>query len=268
MNQSSTPSQSVSSQPMPPAATQAATPLLSVQNLQVFYGSAPAVHNIHLQLAAGQIVTVIGPNGAGKSTLLNALMQALPVTGRVQGEIKFQQTDIRFWPIEQRVQAGLSLVPEKRELFGSMSVQDNLCLGAYVRKQARDRNYLDQLDEIYTLFPRLKERAKQQAGTLSGGERQMLALGRALMAKPKVLMLDEPSLGLAPLIVKDIFSIIDELRCRGVAILLVEQNARMALQTADYAYVLETGEIVLEGQAKDLVDNPQVIETYLGRSHT
>ena len=245
-----------------------AAPLLNLKNLCVYYGRIQAVHDVHLQLSAGQIVTVIGPNGAGKSSLLNAIMQALPATGRVEGQIEFAQADIRFWPIEQRVQAGLSLVPEKRELFASMSVEDNLRLGAYVRKQARERNYLDQLSEVYRIFPRLKERAKQQAGTLSGGERQMLAVGRALMAKPKVLMLDEPSLGLAPLIVKDIFSIIDQLRTSGVGILLVEQNARMALQTADYAYVLETGEVVLEGAAKDLIDNPKVIETYLGRSHS
>lgn len=239
-------------------------PLLKVRNLQVHYGKIEAVQDMTFELCFGQIVTIIGPNGAGKSSLLNAIMHALPVTGRVQGQIELEGCNICYWPIEQRVQAGLSLVPEKRELFASMSVEDNLRLGAYVRKQAHDKHYLSQLDVVYSLFPRLKERADQLAGTLSGGERQMLALGRALMARPKVLMLDEPSLGLAPLIVKDIFTIIQHLRTTGVAVLLVEQNARMALQAADYAYVMETGELVMHGPASELIDDSRVIETYLG----
>lgn len=238
--------------------------LLQVSDMSVSYGKIEAVRNVSIKLQAGEISAVIGPNGAGKSSLLNAMMQALPFTGSVQGLVMYQGRDISNWPIEQRVQQGLSLVPEKRELFGTMTVEENLKLGAYVRKLARERNYLDQLDVVYELFPRLQERARQQAGTLSGGERQMLAVGRALMARPKVLMLDEPSLGLAPLIVKDIFTIISRLRTIGVAILLVEQNARMALQTADYAYVLETGDLVLEGAASELIHNPKVIETYLG----
>jgi branched-chain amino acid transport system ATP-binding protein len=158
----------------------------------------------------------------------------------------------------------MCLVPEKRELFATMSVEDNLVLGAYRRKRAGERNYLDQMDVVYDLFPRLKERRVQEAGTLSGGERQMLAVGRALMAKPQLLMLDEPSLGLAPLIVKEIFHIISDLRKTGVATLLIEQNARAALQVADYGYVLETGDMTLEGPAQELAVNPRVIETYLG----
>jgi branched-chain amino acid transport system ATP-binding protein len=166
--------------------------------------------------------------------------------------------------VDKRQVRGMCLVPEKRELFSSMSVADNLLLGAYSRKRAGDRNYLDQLDTIYELFPRLKERRAQQAGTLSGGERQMLALGRALMAKPKLLMLDEPSLGLAPLITKSILHVISGLRKTGVATLLIEQNARAALQVADYGYVLETGDMTLEGPGHELASNPRVIETYLG----
>jgi len=158
----------------------------------------------------------------------------------------------------------MCLVPEKRELFASMTVEDNLQLGAFRRKRAGERNYLDQMDVVYGLFPRLRERARQEAGTLSGGERQMLAVGRALMAKPQLLMLDEPSLGLAPLIVKEIFHIINDLRRTGVATLLIEQNARAALQVADYGYVIETGDMAMEGPAAELASNPKVIETYLG----
>ena len=238
--------------------------LLKVEHLRVFYGKIEAVHDVSIELRAGQIVTMIGPNGAGKSSMLNALMNALPATGGAHGQVLYQGSDISHWPIEMRVQQGLCLVPEKRELFSTMTVEENLKLGAYVRKVAREKHYLDQLDDVYELFPRLKERARQQAGTLSGGERQMLAVGRALMAKPKVLMLDEPSLGLAPLIVKDIFAIISRLRDKGVAVLLVEQNARAALQTADYGYVLETGDMVLKGPAQALQSDPKVVETYLG----
>ena len=172
--------------------------------------------------------------------------------------------DLAGVAIESRVARGMCLVPEKRELFATMTVEDNLQLGSYRRYKAGERNYGDQLDEVYRLFPRLKERRKQDAGTLSGGERQMLAVGRALMAKPRLLMLDEPSLGLAPLIVKEIFHIIVSLKETGVAILLVEQNARAALQVADYAYVLETGDIALEGPAEQLANDPKVIDTYLG----
>ncbi len=239
-------------------------PILKVEHLHVHYGKIEALRDLTLAIEPGRIVTVIGPNGAGKSTLLNTVMGALPATGRAQGRICCLGSDIAGWEIEQRVQLGLSLVPEKRELFGSMTVEDNLRLGAYPRKAAGERNFMDQLDVVYALFPRLRERTRQHAGTLSGGERQMLAVGRALMAKPRVLMLDEPSLGLAPLIVAEIFRIIAQLRETGVATLLVEQNARAALQIADYGYVLETGELALEGPAAELAANPRVIETYLG----
>jgi branched-chain amino acid transport system ATP-binding protein len=241
-----------------------AVPILEVQGLSVLYGKIEALHAAAITVRPGQIVSVIGPNGAGKSTLLNAIMGALPVTGRAEGAIVYHGEGVGAVPVEKRVARGMCLVPEKRELFATMSVEDNLVLGAYRRKRAGERNYLDQLEPVFTLFPRLKERRKQAAGTLSGGERQMLAVGRALMGKPELLMLDEPSLGLAPLIVKEIFRIISALRQTGVAILLVEQNARAALQISDYGYVLETGELALEGAAADLAQNPRVIETYLG----
>ena len=234
--------------------------VLEVRDLHVGYGKVEALHGASIRVQAGQIVTVIGPNGAGKSTMLNAIMGCLP--GR--GEVKFLGQNLADLAIEQRVARGMNLVPETRELFGSMSVADNLLLGSYRRYRAREPGYDDQMDYVFQLFPRLMERRKQEAGTLSGGERQMLAVGRALMAKPKLLMLDEPSLGLAPRIVKDLFRIIYRLRETGVATLLVEQNARAALQLADYGYVLETGDMVLEGPAADLAKNPKVIEAYLG----
>jgi branched-chain amino acid transport system ATP-binding protein len=230
----------------------------------VRYGKVEALHGAKIAVRPGQIVSVIGPNGAGKSTLLNAIMGALPVTGHAKGAITYRDEDVSHVPIEKRVARGMCLVPEKRELFSAMTVEDNLVLGAYRRKRAGERNYLDQLEPVFQLFPRLKERRKQAAGTLSGGERQMLAVGRALMGKPDLLMLDEPSLGLAPLIVKEIFHIISALRQTGVATLLIEQNARAALQISDYGYVLETGELALEGEANELAQNPRVIETYLG----
>lgn len=238
--------------------------ILEVTGLAVRYGKVEALHDAKLEVGAGQIVSVIGPNGAGKSTLLNAIMGALPQTGHAKGSVRYLSEDVSAVAIERRVARGMCLVPEKRELFASMTVEDNLVLGAYRRKRAGERNFLDQLDHVFELFPRLKERRKQAAGTLSGGERQMLAVGRALMGKPQLLMLDEPSLGLAPLIVKEIFHIISALRQTGVATLLIEQNARAALQISDYGYVLETGEFALEGKADDLQHNPQVIETYLG----
>lgn len=238
--------------------------ILEVKDLHVRYGKVEAVHGANLKVEAGKIVTVIGPNGAGKSTMLNAIMGALPVSGSSTGAVTYLGHDLAGLPGEGRVARGMCLVPEKRELFGSMSVADNLVLGAYRRKRAGEKNFLDQMEVVYGLFPRLKERAKQDAGTLSGGERQMLAVGRALMAKPQLLMLDEPSLGLAPLIVKEIFHIINDLRKTGVATLLIEQNARAALQVADYGYVIETGDMAMEGPAAELAANPKVIETYLG----
>ncbi|GGC88183.1 ABC transporter ATP-binding protein [Undibacterium terreum] len=240
------------------------TPLLQVSDLQVFYGKVEALHSVAIQVGAGQIVTVIGPNGAGKSTMLNAIAGALPSNGAIKGKVLLDAHDLGGMAIEKRVARGMCLVPEKRELFSSMRVEDNLLLGSYRRYQAGEKNYADQLQVVFELFPRLLERRNQEAGTLSGGERQMLALGRALMAKPQLLMLDEPSLGLAPLIVKEIFHIIQRLKQTGVAILLVEQNARAALQVADYAYVLETGEIALQGPAAELAHDQRVIDTYLG----
>ncbi|VVD91886.1 metal-dependent hydrolase [Pandoraea morbifera] len=238
--------------------------ILEVKDLAVAYGKVEAVHGAHLRVQAGQIVTVIGPNGAGKSSMLNAIMGALPHNGSSKGSVMYLGHEMSALTIEARVSRGMCLVPEKRELFSTMTVEDNLLLGAYRRKRAGEKNFLDQMEVVYELFPRLKERRVQQAGTLSGGERQMLAVGRALMAKPQLLMLDEPSLGLAPLIVKEIFHIINDLRKTGVATLLIEQNARAALQVADYGYVIETGELALEGPAQELASNPKVIETYLG----
>jgi branched-chain amino acid transport system ATP-binding protein len=234
--------------------------LLTVSDLHVSYGKVEALHGADLVVPAGSIVTVIGPNGAGKTTMLSAIMGLLPSRGTVAIDGVVQpQPDI-----EKMVALGLNLVPEKRELFGEMTVEDNLLLGAFSRYRRGERDQAASMEEVFTLFPRLKDRRKQLAGTLSGGERQMLALGRALMAKPRLLLLDEPSLGLAPKIVREIFHIINELKARGVAILLVEQNARAALQTADYAYVLETGKVVLSGPARELADDPRVVESYLG----
>ncbi|MGR7947902.1 ABC transporter ATP-binding protein [Alcaligenes sp. RM2] len=238
--------------------------ILKVDNLAAQYGKVSAVMGASLDVRAGSIVTVIGANGAGKSTLLNAMMGSLPSVGRSTGSVQYEGQEISHWEVERRVAAGISLVPERRELFGSMTVEDNLLLGGFRLYRARHPGWRDTMDKVYTLFPRLKERRTQLAGTLSGGERQMLAVGRALMAQPKVLMLDEPSLGLAPRVVREIFMIIARLRSTGVAILLVEQNARAALQVADYGYVLETGDVVLQGPASDLAHNPRVIESYLG----
>lgn len=238
--------------------------ILEVRGLSARYGKVGALADASLTVTAGSIVTVIGANGAGKSTMLNAVMGALPPTGHAVGVVSYAGKDVSGWKVERRVAAGMSLVPERRELFGSMSVEDNLLLGGFRRYRARESGWRDTMEEVFELFPRLRERRAQQAGTLSGGERQMLAVARALMAKPTLLMLDEPSLGLAPRIVREIFHIIARLRETGVAILLVEQNARAALQVADYGYVLETGEISLHGPARELAGDPRVIESYLG----
>jgi len=236
------------------------TPILEIRDLCVSYGKVEALHHINLKVEAGKIVTVIGPNGAGKTTLLSAIMGLLPS----KGEIEFQGEVQRDIEVEHLVAMGMTLVPEKRELFGEMSVEDNLLLGAFQRYRHGERDQAQTMDQVFATFPRLKERRAQLAGTLSGGERQMLAVGRALMARPKLLMLDEPSLGLAPLIVREIFHIIADLKKTGVAILLVEQNARAALQIADYGVVLETGSVALEGESRALADDPRVVETYLG----
>jgi branched-chain amino acid transport system ATP-binding protein len=242
--------------------TQSATTqaLVEVKDLSVAYGKVEAVHRVSLALPAGQIVSVIGPNGAGKTTLLAAIMGQLPSSGT----LCLDGRDIRPLDVESRVARGLSLVPEKRELFATMTVEDNLLMGAYTRMRQGHKDHQASLAEVFQRFPRLKERRAQWAGTLSGGERAMLVLGRALMGHPRVLMLDEPSLGLAPLIVREIFHIIADLRDAGVSVLLVEQNARAALQVSDYGYVLETGQVALEGPSHQLADDPAVMATYLG----
>jgi branched-chain amino acid transport system ATP-binding protein len=239
---------------------QTSNTLLEVKDLSVAYGKVEALSNATLTVGEGQIVTVIGPNGAGKTTLLSAIMGVLGS----KGQVRFDGTLEAVPEVEVLVGRGLGLVPEKRELFASMSVEDNLLLGGFMRYRKGDRQINETLQEVYGLFPRLLERRKQESSTLSGGERQMLAVGRALMAKPKLLMLDEPSLGLSPLITREIFRIIADLRRQGVSILLVEQNARAALRVADYAYVLETGQIAMQGPAAELADDPRVIEAYLG----
>lgn len=235
-------------------------PIMLVRRLMVKYGEVPALTDINLELPQGSIVTVIGPNGAGKTTLLSTLAGLL----QGSGDILFNGRDISGEKVEQIVAGGVSLVPERRELFAEMSVEENLELGAFLRQRRVRQRQQVALKEVYGIFPRLQERRRQLAGTLSGGERQMLALGRALMAWPSVLMLDEPSLGLAPLIVKDVFAVIERLRQQGVSILLVEQNARQALEIADYAYVLESGEVSFEGTPAQLTDHPRLVQAYLG----
>jgi branched-chain amino acid transport system ATP-binding protein len=234
-------------------------PMLEIRDLHVSYGQVDAVRGVSLSLAHGQIVSVIGPNGAGKTTMLGAAIGLLPSTGT----LRFDGEDLHALDVEARVERGLCLVPERRELFGELSVLDNLVLGAYSRRLSR-ATLKDRLDAVYARFERLAERRAQRADTLSGGERQMLALGRALMSAPRLLMLDEPSLGLAPLIVQEILSIVRWLRADGVSILLVEQNARAALQSSDHGYVLETGEIALSGASAELAEDPRVQATYLG----
>ncbi|HEX7688362.1 MAG TPA: ABC transporter ATP-binding protein [Burkholderiaceae bacterium] len=236
--------------------------LLEVEGLHAGYGRAEVLSGLALRAARGSVVAVVGPNGAGKSTLLNALMGVLPA----RGEIRFDGRPAQRLTLEERVAQGIALVPETRALFATMPVADNLLLGGYRRRREPLAQRRARLDEIYALFPRLHERQAQAAGTLSGGERQMLAIGRALMGSPRLLMLDEPSLGLAPLVVRDIFAIIERLRATGVTILLIEQNARAAMAVADHAYVLETGAIALSGPAAQLAADPRVIDTYLGKA--
>lgn len=236
------------------------SPLLQITDFSVSYDKVLAVQDVSLRVEQGSIVTVIGPNGAGKTTLLNAVMGLLPCRGRIE----FNGLDVSADSVEDRVGAGLCLVAEKRELFAEMTVADNLALGAYARRAVRDGSRGADLEAAYARFPRLRERRNQLAGTLSGGERQMLAIARALMARPKLLMLDEPSLGLAPLIVREVLEIVQSLREAGVAVLIVEQNARAALQIADYGYVLESGTMAMEGPAPELAADRRLIETYLG----
>ena len=234
--------------------------MLEIRDLHVAYGGIKALRGINLEVPDGKIVTLIGANGAGKSTLLRS------ISGLVKpdrGSIRLDQKELFCSPINKIYSEGIALCPEGRHVFPNLTVMENLMIGAYLRndKEAIQKD----LEWVFEPFPRLKERTWQLAGTLSGGEQQMLAIGRALMSRPKVLMLDEPSLGLAPLIVQLIFDIIREINKKGVTILLVEQNANMALKTADYAYVLETGAIVMEGSGRELLENPSVREAYLGK---
>ncbi len=234
--------------------------LLQLRGLSVSYGPVEAVHQVDLDVRSGEIVTVIGPNGAGKTTLLSAAMGLLPS----RGEIHLDGKRIARPGVEVMVANGVALVPEKRELFGEMSVEDNLLLGGFSRWRRGLRDQAQRMNEVFAIFPRLRERRPQMASTLSGGERQMLAIGRALMARPRLLLLDEPSLGLAPLIVREVLQVVAGLRDHGVSVLLVEQIARAALKVADRAYVLEMGAVALSGAARDLLHDRRIIDTYLG----
>ncbi len=234
--------------------------LLQLRGFCVSYGPVEALHSVDLEVHEGEIATVIGPNGAGKTTLLSAAMGLLPS----RGDLQFGGERLARPSVEAMVARGVGLVPEKRELFAEMSVEDNLLLGGFARWRRGQRDQRERMREVFAVFPRLQERRAQLAATLSGGERQMLAIGRALMARPRLLMLDEPSLGLAPLIVREVLQTVARLRGMGVAVLLVEQNARAALQIADRAYVLEMGAVALSGDARALAGDPRIIETYLG----
>ena len=235
--------------------------LLNVNGLKVQYGGIKALSGISFQVERGQIVSLIGANGAGKSTTLRAITSLVPMAG---GRIEYEGEDISSLDTHQMIQRGIVLVPEGRRVFPNLTTLENLKVGAYIRKDGS--SIADDIEKVYTLFPRLKERHWQLAGTLSGGEQQMLAVGRALMARPKLLMMDEPSLGLAPLVVRDIFQTVLKLHGEGITILLVEQNANAALKIADRGYVLETGRITITGSGHELLENPKVREAYLGRA--
>lgn len=232
-------------------------PMLAIDRLCASYGHVEVVHEVSLAVEKGRLVTVIGANGAGKTTLLNAIVGLMPS----RGGIAFDGAELAARPLEARVARGIGLVPERRELFSDMSVEDNLLLGGFRRSRSERR---EALEAVLARFPRLRERHRQLAGTLSGGERQMLAMGRALMAQPKLLMLDEPSLGLAPRIIRDVFEILVGLRASGVSILLIEQNARSALRIADYAYVMELGRITAQGEPAVIAADQRLVESYLG----
>ncbi|MGA3402706.1 MAG: ABC transporter ATP-binding protein [Acetobacteraceae bacterium] len=234
--------------------------LLQLDGLRAGYGHVEVLHGVSLVVPGGKMVAIVGPNGAGKTTLMGAVMGLLPRRG---GTVRFR--DAPAGATEAMVAAGAVLVPEQRALFADMSVEDNLLLGFYPRRRAGERDARPSMREVFAIFPRLEERRRQLAATLSGGERQMLALGRALMGRPRLLLLDEPSLGLAPMLVREIFRVLVDLRSRGLSILLVEQNVRAALQVSDYGYVLEMGEVAAEGPSADLARNPRVLETYLGQ---
>lgn len=234
--------------------------MLKIENLNVSYGGIKALQGINMEVPEGKIVTLIGANGAGKSSLLRTISGLVKAEN---GSIKVNQKEIAGLPIHKICKEGIALSPEGRRVFSDLSVKENLKIGAYLRKDTKEIE--KDIEWIYSLFPRLQERSWQYAGTLSGGEQQMLAVGRALMSRPKLLMLDEPSLGLAPLIVQQIFSIIQDINKAGVTILLIEQNANMALKIADLAYVIETGHIVLKGSGQELLQNETVREAYLGK---
>lgn len=239
--------------------------MLKIKNINTYYGKVHALKNISIHLKQGEIVTLIGANGAGKTTILNSISAVTPPS---TGQILFDNQDVAGLGPDRIVKLGICQVPEGRQVFKPLSVEDNLELGAYLRYRGREgRSAIrNDLDDMYALFPRLHERRKQAAGTLSGGEQQMLAMGRALMARPKLLLLDEPSMGLAPLVVQEIFRVIEQLRSeRGTTVLLVEQNAKAALKMADRGYVLETGKVVLEGVASELLENKEVQRAYLGK---
>jgi branched-chain amino acid transport system ATP-binding protein len=233
--------------------------MLKIKGLNVYYGVIHALKDINIEVNEGEIVTLIGANGAGKTSTLRAISGLIPIKS---GEVLFQGNQIQKLPGYKIAGLGISHVPEGRRIFANMSVMENLELGAYLRKDKK--NIASDIELFFDKFPRLKERIKQQAGTLSGGEQQMLAMGRALMIKPKILLMDEPSMGLAPIIVRDIFAIIEEINKSGTTVLLVEQNAHMALSIANKAYVIETGKIVLEGKAEELLNNDSVRSAYLG----
>jgi branched-chain amino acid transport system ATP-binding protein len=236
--------------------------MLRIENLRAYYDTIPALKGVSVEVPKGEIVSIIGANGAGKTTLLKAISGLIKIQ---QGRIAYKDQDIVGHPANKVVAMGISQVPEGRQIFTHLTVEDNINLGAYLYFKRRNRTKIaEQMNEVYTLFPILKRRVKQIAGTLSGGEQQMLAIARALMGRPELLLLDEPSMGLAPLIVREIFAVIRKLNESGTTILLVEQNAKAALTIAKRAFVLETGEIVLEGLASDLLDNPKVKEAYLG----
>ncbi len=239
--------------------------MLRVESVSAFYGAIQALRNVSIHVSPGEIVTLLGANGAGKTTLMKVISGIHPLT---KGRLVFKGQDIAGLPAERILRLGVGQVPEGRQIFAPLTVKDNLILGAYVRfKGEEKKGVLKDLESIFELFPVLKERQKQRAGTLSGGEQQMLAIGRTLMARPKLLLLDEPSMGLAPMVIGDIFKAIQILRTRGTTILLVEQNAKAALKVADRGYVLETGKIILEGETEDLLHNKQVQRAYLGKEY-
>ncbi|NLV22998.1 MAG: ABC transporter ATP-binding protein [Syntrophomonadaceae bacterium] len=235
--------------------------MLKINDLHVYYGGIHALKGVSLQVPENKIVTLVGANGAGKSTLLRAISNLVPVAS---GNITFKDQDITGKNTVDIVRNGITMVPEGRRIFANLTVLENLRMGAYARKEKAEIEA--DIEKMYGLFPRLKERSWQIAGTLSGGEQQMLAIARALMSRPKLLMMDEPSLGLAPLLVKEVFKIIKNIHSQGMTILLIEQNATAALKIADYGYVLETGTIVMRGPGQELADNQDVRQAYLGKS--